>query len=98
MLNFHSTKAMLTKDVSYSDKWEGPIKKIVSPLELSTLIKEKLRPVIHITLFGRICCLCLLHGRVLMMAERILITRAGLVILVGGLAIINSILQVYTRV
>jgi hypothetical protein len=33
--------------------------------------------------FGRICCLCLLHGRVLMMAERILITRAGLAILVA---------------
>ena len=50
MLNFHSTKAMLIKDVSDADKWEGPIKKIVSPLELSTLISEKLRPVIHITL------------------------------------------------
>jgi sodium-dependent phosphate cotransporter len=38
---YYLTKAMLPKDVSDGDKWEGPIKKIVSPLSNLIILANK---------------------------------------------------------
>jgi sodium-dependent phosphate cotransporter len=50
---YYFTKAMLPKDVSDGDKWEGPIKKIVSPL--STLIIEANKKVTESVAKGGSC-------------------------------------------